>query len=337
MKEPGAERILELIEAFRRSKTMFVAVSMGIFDKLAARAASAGELAGDGDAEAMVRLLDACVSLDLLERTPFGYRNTEIADKYLVRSSPDSLAGYILYSDRVLYRLWENLEDGVKEGSNRWRQTFGFEGGLFSNFFKTTEAQLDFLRGMHGVGLLASGAVVSAFDLSGYRSLVDLGGATGHLAAAARARYPKMEVAVFDLPSVVELPGLPRDGSVSYLAGDFFKGPLPAADIFALGRILHDWPESKVRALLKRLHARLPSGGALLIAERLLDDNHSGPVSATMQSLNMLLCTEGKERSLAEYEELLNGAGFVEVKGRRTGRPLDAILARKPAQGRSIT
>ena len=50
---------------------------------------------------------------------------------------------------------------------------------------------------------------------------------------------------------------------------------------------------------------------------------------AHMQDLNMLTCTEGRERTIAEYEILFMKAGFTEVLGCRTGSPLDAILARK--------
>jgi acetylserotonin N-methyltransferase len=70
----------------------------------------------------------------------------------------------------------------------------------------------------------------------------------------------------------------------------------------------------------------LPEGGALLIAERLLEDDKSGPVNALMQSLSMLICTEGKERTLEEYRTLLLDAGFSRVEGKQTGRAVDAIL-----------
>ena len=105
---------------------------------------------------------------------------------------------------------------------------------------------------------------------------------------------------------------------------------LPEGDIYSLGRILHDWTESKGLALLERIHDRLPSGGALLIAEKLLDEDKSGPRWALMQNLGMLLYTEGKERTLSEYKTLLNQVGFAEVKGATTPSPLDAILALKP-------
>jgi O-methyltransferase domain len=148
---------------------------------------------------------------------------------------------------------------------------------------------------------------------------VDLGGGTGHLAEAARGHYPNLQTAVFDLPGVADMfPGT--------IAGDFFTDPLPAADLYSLGRILHDWSREKIGTLLAKIHAALPPGGGLLIAEKLLDAHN---VPAHMQSLNMLIVTEGRERSASEYEALLRGAGFSKVDSRRTGSPLDAILAIK--------
>ncbi len=114
------------------------------------------------------------------------------------------------------------------------------------------------------------------------------------------------------------------------IAGDFFQDDLPAADLYSLGRILHDWGEERIHLLLRKINAALPPGGGLLIAEKLLDEDKSGPTPAHMQSLNMLVCTEGKERTLSEYAALLREAGFVSVDGRRTGTPLDAVLAIKP-------
>jgi acetylserotonin N-methyltransferase len=67
----------------------------------------------------------------------------------------------------------------------------------------------------------------------------------------------------------------------------------------------------------------------VLVAEKLLREDRGGPLGAQLQDLNMLTCTEGKERTLAEYEELLRKAGFSEVRGRTTPSPLDAVLAVK--------
>jgi acetylserotonin N-methyltransferase len=302
------DNILELIDAFRRSKTMFAAVELGIF-----------EGTRPADCKALPRLLDACVALGLLEKRDGVYVNTPESDKYLRSDSPDSLTGYIHYSNDALYPMWAHLEDAIREGTPRWKQTFGLEGGIFSGFFRTEESKREFLKGMHGFGRISSPAVAAAFDLSRFHRLIDLGGASGHLADAVRERYPEIETQVFDLPEVAKLyPGA--------IAGDFFADPLPEADLYSVGRILHDWSDEQIRPLLARIYTALPEGGGLLIAEKLLEP---GYVAAHMQSLNMLIGTEGRERSAAEYEALLRTAGFSQVESRVTGAYLDATLAIK--------
>ncbi|HEV2690151.1 MAG TPA: methyltransferase [Bryobacteraceae bacterium] len=300
--------VLDLIDAFRRSKTMFAAVELGIFD---------GQR--PPDCKELGRLLDACVSLGLLEKRGDDYVNTPEAEKYLRSDSPDTLTGYVRYSNEALYPMWGHLEDAVRQGTHRWKQTFDLDGPIFSHFFRSEDAMREFQKGMHGFGQLSSPAVVAAFDLRRFRRLVDLGGGTGHLAEAARQQYPHLETAVFDLPAVARMvPGV--------IPGDFFTDPLPAADLYSLGRILHDWSEEKIRKLLARIYAALPAGGGLLIGEKLLDPHY---VSAHMQSLNMLVVTEGRERSADEYTGLLRAAGFSLIESTRTGTPLDAILAIK--------
>ena len=315
---------------------MFAAVSLGVFDALESGPQSAAALAETLklDAGALERLLDACVCLQVLGKQGSLYENTPTASAYLCKQSPSRMTGYLNYSNEILWKMWGNLEGAIREGTNRWQETFGWDGPIFSSFFKTEAAMREFLMGMHGQGLLSSPQVVTAFDLSRFHRLVDLGGATGHLVIAACERYPQLRGVVFDLPETGvlarEIVGTsPAASRIEIIAGDFFVDELPEGDIYSLGRILHDWTEAKCLALLKRIHDRLPSGGALLIAEKLLDEDKTGPRWALMQNLGMLLYTEGKERTLSEYRSLLNQVGFAEVKGATTPSPLDAVLALK--------
>jgi acetylserotonin N-methyltransferase len=335
--KPDPTIVLNLLQAFRASKVMFAAVSLGLFDALSARAKPVEDLADELrlNRDALERILDACVGLGLLGQTNQRYNNTEAAAAYLCKDSPQQMTGYIRFSNEFLWKLWGNLEGAVREGTNRWNETLGWDGPIFSHFFRTEAAKREFLMGMHGYGLISSPEVVAAFDLSRYRCLVDLGGATGHLATAACERYAKLQAVVFDLPEAAplarEIVGASKVASrIKIVSGDFFSDPLPQGDLFALGRILHDWTAEKIVKLLSRIYDLLPSRGALLIAEKLLDDNKLGPHWAQMQNLNMLVCTEGKERTLSEYQSLLTNVGFTEVQGCRTASPLDAILARKP-------
>jgi acetylserotonin N-methyltransferase len=333
---PDPTPVLDLLEAFRRSKTMFAAVSLGVFDALRSGPKALTILTAEleANADALERLLDACVGLQLLRKHEGAYANTPAAATYLCSESPYRLTGYIGYSNEVMWKLWAHLEDAVREGTNRWKQAYGWDGPIFSHFFRDEAAKREFLMGMHGYGLISSPQVVAAFDLSRFQFLVDLGGATGHLAIAACGRYPNLRGLVFDLPEVCPLAreivkasgGADR---INIVPGDFFADPLPEGDLFAVGRILHDWTEHKIILLLTKIFERLPAGGAVLIAEKLLEDDKTGPRWAQMQSLNMLTCTEGKERTLGEYDALLRQVGFSTATGCRTSSPLDAVLAVK--------
>jgi acetylserotonin N-methyltransferase len=328
---PDPKPVSNLIEAFRWSKTMFTTASLGIYDLLPATARSLAQ-ALQLNPDALERLLDGNVGLELLDKRGEAYYNQPVADTYLRKDSPHSLIGYVLYSDRALYPMWAHLDDAIRQGTNRWQQTFGAQGAIFEHFFRTEDDMRTFVMGMHGFGVLSSPEVVRTFDLSRFHTLVDLGGATGHLTIAACEAYSLLRGVVLDLSRVVPIAQEMVAKShaadrIKCVAGDFFLGELPEGDLYALGRILHDWSEPKIELLLRRIHNRLPKGGALLIAERLLNDDKSGPVNALMQSLGMLICTEGKERTLEEYRALLLTAGFSQVEGRKTGRAVDAILA----------
>jgi acetylserotonin N-methyltransferase len=334
--DPDPTPVLALLTAFRRSKTMFAAVSLGVFDALVARPKAAPALAAElgANPDALARLLDACVGLGLLRRDTTQYANTPAAAAYLTQSSPRRLTGYLRFTDEVLWKLWGDLAAGVREGTSGWKRTFGWDGPIFGNIFRTEEMRREFLMGLHGFGLISSPRVVEAFDLSRFHRLADLGGATGHLAVAACRRYPAMRSVVFDLPEVVPLArevvsATEVAGRVEVIAGDFFADPMPEADVYALARVLHDWGEEKIVTLLRKVHDRLPVGGAVLVAEKLIADDRAGPDWAQMQDLNMLVVAEGKERTLGEYAELLRRVGFAEVDGRRTDAPVDAVLGVK--------
>ncbi len=332
-----ADNILDLIQAFRRSKILFTAVQLGIFDKLASGGPQPVEDLARSlqlNSAACRRFLDGCVSLQLLHHEEGLYRNTADATQYLVLDSPDTLANYVVYSDRSLYQLWGHLDDAVREGTNRWEQVFGSRTGLFDHHFSDEAATGAFLGGMHGFGQLSSSIVIKSFDLNRFHHLVDLGGATGHLSIAACEAYPDLRASVMDLPAVEPfarrvIESSRVSGRIEFVAGDFFTDELMSGDLYYLGRILHDWSDDKTVPLLSKIYRSLPETGALLIGETLLNDDRSGPLSSVLQDLNMLVCTDGHERTRAEYHTLLSSAGFASVSFQETGTLVDAILALK--------
>ncbi|KAM9577840.1 acetylserotonin O-methyltransferase-like [Trichechus inunguis] len=113
------------------------------------------------------------------------------------------------------------------------------------------------------------------------------------------------------------------------LGGDFFKDLLPEADLYILARILHDWTDEKCSHLLARIHHTCKPGGGILVVESLLDEDRRGPLTTQLYSLNMLVRTEGRERTPAEYRTLVSSADFQDFQLKKTGKIYDVILARK--------
>jgi len=333
MNDPG--RILDLIEGFRVSKTLFAAVELGVFDGVRPPGPAAA------------RLLDACVALELLAKRGAAYVNTPLADEYLRSDGPATLAAYVRFTNRSLYPRWAHLEDAVLAGSRgavagaatvsrvfaalrrRMPRVASWLRARVSRLVAPAQLEREFVAGMHGWGQLTSPHVVRAFDLSRFTKLVDLGGSSGHLALAALERYPSLRVCVYDLRAVIELTPAFTGARAELIAGDFFVDPLPPADLYALAKVLHNLGPHQARALLARIHASLAAGGGLLIAERLLDEDGLGPRHALLSSLNMLVATDGRERTFSDYRSLLEGAGFGEIQCRTTGGLLDVILALK--------
>ncbi len=142
------------------------------------------------------------MGLKLLECQGDRFSNTPAAHAYLTSHSDQRMTGYINYSNRVMWSLWANLEDAIREGTHRWKQLSAGTAHLRKPV-QNRRAMREFLMGMHGFGMMTSPQVVSALDLSRFKQLVDLGGATGHLAIAACKRYSSMQATVFDLPQAI--------------------------------------------------------------------------------------------------------------------------------------
>lgn len=334
---PDPQPVLFLIEAFRRSQAMFTAVELRVFDLLETEPLTATQLAAaiEANPDATERLLNTCVCLDLLSLDGATYSNSPAAAAYLCRSSENSIVGYVEYSQKALWQLWAKLPEAVKEGTHRWEQVFGSQASLFAHYYTTEEDKRRFLMGMHGFGMISSPQIAKAVDLSAFRKLVDLGGATGHLPIALCNANPALHASVFDLPQVLPLAAeiiekAQLSHRIATIGGDFFAVDLPPADLYALGRILHDWSLPKIQMLLNKIYAALPAGGALLVAEKLLEESGVNPLFTLLQSLNMLVVTEGKERRFSEYQQLLQEAGFRDLRCYALpNSPLDAILAFK--------
>ncbi|KAF3700782.1 Acetylserotonin O-methyltransferase [Channa argus] len=311
-------RLLEYVNGFRVSKAIFSACELGVFDLLlkSQEPLSAERVARElsANVDGTERLLDALVGLEILEvETTDGkalYSSTDVANLYLAKGSSKSLHDMIIYQSQTIYPLWNNLLDAVR----------------------SEEEMLKFMGLMNNSWILDGHDIATAFSLSCFQTIVDLGGCTGALAREMAKVYPSSSVTVFDLPQVVETARKhfsQENDAVAFQTGDFFSGELPDADLYVLARVIHDWPEEKCLPLLKKIYDTCKPGGGTLVVEAMLFENRRGPVMAQIFSLNMLVQTEGRERPPSEYVHMLNEAGFQNVQVCRTGKSYDAILAIK--------
>lgn len=332
-------KLLEYFNGFRISKIIFSACELGVFDLLldSAEALSAADIAArlKASADGTERLLDALVGVEILDvELSHGkalYSSTDVSNLYLAKGSSKSLYDMILYQSQTIYPLWNHMADAVREGKNQNEKTFGLPSEqIFEAIYRSEDEMLKFMGLMNSSWILDGHDVVTAFDLSPFKTIVDLGGCTGALARELSREYPSSAVTVFDLPSVTEAARkhfTQDDDTIGFQSGDFFSDDLPAADLFVLARVVHDWPEEKCLTLLRKIHGACKPGGAVLLVEALLFENHRGPVTAQCFSLNMLVQTEGRERPASQYSAMLTRSGFHGVQVSRTGKCYDAVLA----------
>uniref|UniRef100_A0A8C0JC04 Acetylserotonin O-methyltransferase n=1 Tax=Chelonoidis abingdonii TaxID=106734 RepID=A0A8C0JC04_CHEAB len=199
---------------FLVSKIMFTACELGVFDLLLK---SEGSLSSDAIAErlgtsisGMERLLDACVGLKLLEVEMKSegafYRNTELSNLYLTKSSPKSQYHNLMYYSKTVYLCWHYLTDAVRDGKNQYERAFGVSSkDLFGALYRSEEEMIQFMYGLNAIWSICGRDVIAAFDLSPFTVIYDLGGCAGGLAQECISLYPKSTVTIYDLPKVVQV------------------------------------------------------------------------------------------------------------------------------------
>ncbi|XP_002736611.1 acetylserotonin O-methyltransferase-like [Saccoglossus kowalevskii] len=298
-------------------------------------------------------LLNALVGLSLLYKKYKGddndneaeFGNTSQASDYLIASAPLSVRACVMSIKEFNYKLTGNMSFLVKEGTPQVKRTFGFPAPLYDMIAcGDPKLTIPFMAGIHGLANISQrGGALNSFDLSNYRTVCDLGGGTGAVAYALAARYPNMEITVFDLPAVVACadnfpPTVdPKSTNVVFQAGNFFKDTLPECDLFLLSNIIHNWSEERISEILTRVHERLMPGGAIMIVESLYDDDKKGPLNTHINNFMMMLAFEGGcQRSGKEMREILEKHGFVDVEIKKTGGLADSMFSVRASRGNNI-
>ncbi|HVW63047.1 MAG TPA: methyltransferase, partial [Puia sp.] len=262
--------------------------------------------------------LDALTVLGFLERTGLleqaQYSNSVDTNTFLDKNKPSYIGGILELANRRLYNSWGRLDNALSTGQLQ-DQDMAAGGHSFDEVYKTPEKLKEFLDAMSGINMTNFMAFAKSFDLSGYRTLIDAGGAGGQLSIAIARQHPHMTCTTFDLPIVepVALHNIKRSGleNVRVASGDFFTDAIPAADVIVMANVLHDWEEEKKLLLIKKAYDTLPSNGAFVAIEHVIDDQRRKNAFGMMMSLNMLLQTgKGFDYTYSDFRRWANATGF---------------------------
>jgi len=334
------EHILQIGMGFWASRTLLSAVELGLFTELSDGGLTGPQIGVRLDLHERSRddFLDALVSLGLLARDGDGvgavYSNTQDTAVFLDKCSPAYLGGILEMSSARLYGFWGSLTEALHNGLPQNEIKSGAPS-LFAGIYADPDRLENFLAGMTGLQLGAFTALTKQIDLDKHSTFCDIGGANGDLAAIVAAANPHLTGAVFDLPPVqpVAEANLARKGvadRVTAVAGDFFVDDYPAADVYFMGNILHDWDEDAKLALIEKAYAGLPSGGMLVAIENVIDDARREGTFGLLMSLNMLIeTTGGFDYTPAQFDTWARKAGFARTEVRHLAGPTSAAIAVK--------
>ncbi len=339
--EPDPSHIMQIGMGFFGSRALLTAVELELFTHLGADQLT-GEAIGKRlglHARAIPDFPDALLALGLLRREGDGptalYSNTAETAIFLDKNSPQYIGGILEMAGSRLYRFWGDLTEALRTGKP---QNEIKESGepMFAKLYSAPERLEQFMNAMAGVSAGNFKALAEKFDFSRYQTLCDVGGATGQLSCMVAAANPHMRCTTADLPEVepiaqryIERAGL--SDRVQTAVVDFFKDPLPKADVITMGMILHDWNLEKKKHLIKLAYDALPPGGAFIVVEALIDDARRENAFGLLMSLNMLIeFGDAFDYTGADFKSWCTEAGFKRFKVIPLAGPSSAAVAYKP-------
>lgn len=337
---PSPDSILQTGFGFWNSKVLLTAVEFGLFTALGDRRLTGVELGSDLGLHprGISDFFDALVAMKFLDRDGEGptakYLNTPAGALYLDQKSPRYVGGILVMLNARLFKFWNDLPEALRTGKPQNEVKHG-QKGMFEELYSELPRLEQFLGAMTGISRFNFEAFAAKFDFSNYKTLCDIGGATGLLCIESAKAHPQLQCTSFDLPAVAPIAqrhiataGL--SNRIAVASGDFFKDPLPKADVITMGMILHDWNLEKKMHLIRAAYDALPEGGALVAIEALIDDARRENVQGLLMSLNMLIeFGDAFDYSGADFRRWCNEVGFKRFEVFHLAGPSSAAVAYK--------
>lgn len=330
---PPQVSMIELILATWMSQAIQAAAELRVADALASGPLPLQTLASrvDADPDALSRLMRALISRGVFDQDRRGRYKLNALAETLRSDAPVSLAAAARYYGSPQHREhWSMLVDSVRTGRASIPRLRGKE--VWQYLEDEPELGQLFNDTMTNISQLAEQPVVSAYDFSGYSTIVDVGGGQGRLLAAILAATPSVGGVLYDLPQVVaNAPALLEKTGVADRVridgGSFFEKVPAGGGLYIMKHIIHDWPDHQAVQILRNIRDAVDHGTPILLVETVIPE-HNRDFIGKWADLEMLLALEGRERNADEYRALLRQGGFELTRIVPTVSPFSLVEAK---------
>jgi C-methyltransferase len=325
--------MIEMILAGWTSQAITVAAQLGVADALAEGPLPIDELAArvDADADALRRLLRALISRGIFRQRRDGrYELNSLGDTLRCDGPASMNSAALFYGSQEQRERWTLLVNSVRTGNSVVPALRGKES--FDYFAEKPELAALFNQTMTSISEMTDAPVVAGYDFSVYPTIVDVGGGHGPFLATILAAAPGSRGVLYDLPLVVaNAPNVLREHDVAdrvrIAEGSFFDDVPGDGDAYVLKNIIHDWPDEKAVQILRNVRAAADTRATVLLIEFVIP-SHDRDFPGKWVDLEMMLNLGARERTAAEYRDLLSQAGFRMTRVVQTASPLSVVEAR---------
>lgn len=309
--------LVDIALAYMPAQVVYTAAELGVADQLAEGPRTSVELADElgTDPQSLLRLLRALTALGVLAQTePDRFQLTELGG-HLRSDTPDSVRNFVrMLCERESWHSWGDLVSSVRTGEPAFDRVVGMP--LFEFLGRNPDKAATFGAAMSRNTRDVAPGVIAGFDFSRFGTIVDIGGGDGTLLAQILRAEPDVQGVLLDLPSGVEhAPAVLQAEGVAdrckVVPGDFFVSVPEGADAYLMKSTIHDWDDERAVTILRNCREAMAADGRVLILEPVIPELVTPEVTESLMiDLYMLVSPGGRERTEAEYRDLLAAAGF---------------------------
>ena len=317
--DPSIE-LMRLVTGAWAARLVHTAVELGIADHLADGPRGVDFLAAQtrAHAQSLARLLRALTAIGVLHETEERLYSLTTLGVTLRSNVPGSMRAWVLlaFSDDQ-GTAWEALSHAVRTGELAFRHIFGTD--MWTRLAERPEAARLFDEAMQSLTQGANGRVITNYPFEKFGWIVDVGGGNGSLLLPVLGRHPAMRATIFDLPHVAEaarsrIAAAGLSDRCEAVGGDAFVAVPAGADAYVLKGVIHDWDDKEAIAILRTCRAAMSDGSKLILIERILPEQIDPDDALTrakfIHDINMMVNPGGRERTEAEFRNLLSQAGL---------------------------